>query len=73
MFESESDRKCENKYNIGDIRPYPIYLHLGLAEPVQEMMKKKRKMTGRRISPILLYKDLSDLAPGNVLIIMERE
>ena len=27
MFESESDRKCENKYNIDNIRPYPIHLH----------------------------------------------
>ena len=29
-----------------------------------EMMEKKRKMRrGKKISPILLYKDLSDLAP----------
>ena len=27
MFESESDKKCENKYNIDNIRPYPIRLH----------------------------------------------
>ena len=27
MFESESDKKCENKYNIDNIRPYPICLH----------------------------------------------
>jgi hypothetical protein len=27
VFESESNRKCENKYNIGDIHPYPVYLH----------------------------------------------
>jgi hypothetical protein len=26
VFESESDRKYENKYNISDIRPYPIHL-----------------------------------------------
>ena len=27
VFESESDRKCENKYNINGIRPYQIRLH----------------------------------------------
>ena len=27
VFESESYRKCENKYNIDNIRPYPIHLH----------------------------------------------
>ena len=27
MFKSEFDRKYENKYNIGDIRPKPICLH----------------------------------------------
>ena len=27
VFEYESDKKCENKYNIDDIHPYPIRLH----------------------------------------------
>jgi hypothetical protein len=27
VFESESDQKYENKYDIGDIRPYPIRFH----------------------------------------------
>jgi len=26
VFESESDRKCKNKYNISDIHLYPIRL-----------------------------------------------
>ena len=39
-----------------------------------EMMEKKRKMRrGKKISLILFCRDLSDLAPENVLIIMERE
>ena len=27
VFESESERKYENKYNISDIRPYPVRFH----------------------------------------------
>ena len=27
VFESKSGQKYENKYNIGDIRPYPIRFH----------------------------------------------
>jgi hypothetical protein len=27
VFESESGHKYENKYNISDIRPYPIRFH----------------------------------------------
>jgi hypothetical protein len=27
VFESESDQNYENKYGIGDIRPYPIRFH----------------------------------------------
>ena len=27
VFESESDQKYENKYDISDIRPYPIRFH----------------------------------------------
>ena len=40
----------------------------------EEMMRKKRKVRkGKKISLILLYRGLSDLAQEKVLIIMERE
>jgi len=30
VFESESDKKYKNKYDIGDIRPYLIRFHPGI-------------------------------------------
>ena len=49
MFKSESDRECENKYNIDNIRPYLIRLHpyyrgwAAAKEPLGSGMVDKRR------------------------------
>jgi hypothetical protein len=63
VFESESGHKYENKYDISDIRPYPIRFHryTGATAP-------PRDLKGRRFVCSLrgrLHLHLHLLAPGS--------